>query len=385
MTEKDAYIAFNMTENIGSVGVAALAAQFGSVAAAWESSPAHISRSGGEVDVAAELRLAAQYGVTILTPADEAYPPRLLEQASHPLALYVKGDVSVLTRPSVALIGTRRATDYGLKLAHKFAFDLAKAGYVVLSGLALGIDGESHAGALAAEGLTVGVLGSGLDRFYPEQNRELARRIVKGGGAVVSEFPFGRGPDVQTFPQRNHTVAALSGGVVAIEAPIKSGTLITAGFAADIGRPVMAVPGRVDNRMCAGCLHLIRDGARLVSSADEIIEELNSLFPRSGSKAKNAAPAAEKKAVADVAAAAEEAPRARPKNATSTPNGALPSVTLEESIVLRNLDAEGLSMNRLLELTGFDAAKLNAICMALRLKGRLRFLPGNRVAASALR
>ena len=357
LSEREAYVAFNLTDKVGSVKLAELVAASGSVAAAWESYPQKVSRSGAKLDWEREFSLAKRYGVEIVTPADPGYPTRLLEQPSHPLALYVKGDASVLSSPCVAIVGTRRATAYGLDQAFKIAKGLAEDGWTVLSGLALGVDAESHRGALAAEGKTVGVIGSGLDEFYPEENRALAREIVENGGAVVSEFPFGRYPDTQTFPQRNHTVAALATGVVAIEAPIKSGTLITTSCAADMGHAVMAVPGRVDSRSSAGCLALLRDGARLVRSAADVEEELSPL-----------APAAERKA-----------PKVKAK-VSPTPAAPAPAFSVEEAMIMREVDAEGVHMDILVRRTGLPVEKVNALCMALRLKGRVRFFPGNRVA-----
>ena len=357
MTEKDAYVAFNLTEQVGAVTVARLAARFGGVVEAWEKHPLKVARTGGDVDWEAEYAKAAKFGVKIITPADEGYPRRLLEQPGHPLALYVKGDVAALSKPSVALVGTRRATAYGLDQAGRFARALAEAGWSIVSGLAVGIDAASHAGALAAGGTTVGVIGSGLDRFYPEENRALAREIVKNGGAVVSEFPFGRPPDAQTFPQRNHVVAALAAGVLCIEAPAKSGTLITASIAADMGRTVMAIPGRVDSPSCSGCLSLIRDGARLVRSPKDVESELASLAPLR----------------------APDGKKIRRESAASPVP--VPEFSIEESIIMRNLDEGGTSMDSLVERTKLPAAKVNSVCMTLRMKGRIRFLPGNRVAA----
>ena len=357
LSEREAYVAFNLTDKVGSVKLAELVAASGSVVSAWESYPQKVSRSGEEIDWKREFALAKRYGVEIVTPADPCYPPCLLEQPSHPLALYVKGDASILASPSVAIVGTRRATAYGLDQSFKIAKGLAENGWTIVSGLALGVDAESHCGALAAEGKTIGVIGSGLDEFYPEENRSLARDIVANGGAVVSEFPFGRYPDTQTFPQRNHTVAALAKGVVAIEAPIKSGTLITTSCAADMGRVVMAVPGRVDSRSSAGCLALLRDGARLVRSAADVEEELTPLVP------------AEKRKVS----------KAKGK-ALPVPPAPAPKYSVEEAMIMREVDAEGVHMDVLVRRTGLPVEKVNALCMALRLKGRVRFFPGNRVA-----
>ena len=371
MTDREAYVAFNLTEQVGSVKVGQLVEQFGSVTAAWENYPKKVSRTGGEVDWQAEFKKAEKFGVTIVTPADEAYPEMLRTAPGRPLALYVKGDVAALSKPAVAIVGTRRVTPYGADQAAKFAHDLAANGWMILSGLALGVDAEAHRAALDAGGVTVGVLGSGLDQFYPPENRELAREMVRKGGAVVSEFPFGRTPDTQTFPQRNHVVAALAKGVLAIEAPPKSGTLITTGIAADLGRTVMAVPGRVDSRSSAGCLALIRDGARLVRHARDVEEELCGFLP--GLEQPLAKKAGAKTKKADAVRDEASAPAVR---AACPP----PPFSLEEALVMKHVDAEGVSMDRLVQLTKLPAAKVNALCMALRLKGRVRFFPGNRVA-----
>ena len=365
VTEREAYVAFNLTDRIGSVGVDGLAERCGDVAAAWESYPEKVSRQGGEVDWKGEFAKARRYGVTIVTPVDEEYPPLLKKTRGHPLALYVKGDVKVLSKPAVAIVGTRRATAYGLDQAARFAHDLAQNGWCIVSGLALGVDAEASRGALTAGGRTVGVLGSALDRFYPEQNRELAREIVKKGGAVVSEFPFGRDPDQQTFPQRNHVVAALASGVIAVEAPVKSGTLITTSIAADIGRVVMAVPGRVDSPRSAGCLALIRDGATLVRSADDVAEALSSLLPAKELRRPHGA-------AGHAPAAAASSPAA--------PVAPVPELSLEEAMVMRALDTGGVTQDKLVEHTGLSPQKVRSLTMTLRLKGRVRFLAGGRVA-----
>lgn len=358
MTDRQAYVAFNLTDQIGPARVAELVERHGSVAAAWEAYPTKVSRNGGSVDWAHEFELASSFGVEIVTPVDEAYPRQLRQTPGAPLVLYVKGNVSALSMPLVALVGTRRATSYGQSVANRLAYDLCKAGWGVLSGLALGIDGEAHRGALDAGGETVGVIGSGLDRFYPEANRELAREMVKKGGAVVSQFPFGRSPDQETFPIRNHVVAALARGVVAVEAPFKSGTLITAGIAADLGRTVMAVPARVDNRMSAGCLRLIRDGAILVRNADDVLEALSELLPR---------------------ATQRESSSVR-LPASASPDPETPPYSVEEAMVMLHVDEAGVTMDELVRKTKLPVAKVNSLAMSLRLKGFVKFLPGNRIS-----
>lgn len=352
-SESQAYVAFNLADGIGYAKVDELAKEAGSVAAAWECYPKKVSRTGDDIDVERELALARRYGVQIVTPADEAYPRQLAAAPGRPLALYVKGDVKALAKPSIAMVGTRRATSYGLNIANRLSYDLAKAGWAVVSGLALGIDAESHRGALEAGGITIGVIGSGLDRFYPEENRELAREIVAKGGAVVSEFPFGRPPDRETFPIRNHVVAGLVRGVVAVEAPVRSGTLITTAIAADLGRTVMAVPARIDNRMSAGCLQLIRDGAVLVRNADDVLEAMSELIPKSsvGERSKN-----------------------------EPVDDQRPPYTVEESLVMLHVDSDGISLDELVRRTKLSVEKVNVLAMELRLKGFVRFLPGNRIA-----
>ncbi len=366
LTEKEAFIAFNLTDQVGSVTVEKLISQFGNIVSAWENYPNKVSRTGEEVNVEKEMALAARYKVQLLTPVDAAYPPILKRQVGHPLVLYVMGDAAALSKPGIALVGTRRATPYGLDQAYKFAYDLAAAGWSIVSGLALGIDAQSHRGALAANGTTVGVLGSALDCFYPEQNRALAREIVQKGGAVVSEFPFGRAPDQQTFPQRNHVVAALTNGTLAIECPAKSGTLITCRLASELGRPVMAVPGRVTDFMSAGCFNLIREGAILVRDANDVMNALSELLPRTTWTR----PPTPKRGTS---AAGKPTPKPAPEKAQ-------PTITLEESIILRELTADGVPMDHLIEKTNLAAAQVASLCMGLRLKGRVRYLPGNRIA-----
>lgn len=358
MNNREALVAFNMAANIGSVGVSELAAKAGSVVEAWERYPNKVSRVGGEIDWRKEFAIAERYSVNIITPVDEDYPKRLKEIPGHPLALYVKGSVKALEGPFIGIVGTRRATSYGLTVANSLGHDLALAGWGIVSGLAIGIDAEAHRGALIAGGVTVGVIGSGLDCFYPEENRTLAREIVASGGAVVSEFPFGRPPDKETFPIRNHTVAGIAQGIVAVEAPRKSGTLITTSIAADLNRTVMAVPGKVDSRVSAGCLELIREGAILVRNADDVLEEMNSLFPNKIEK---------KSQVND-----EQAVAAR--------DSEKPAYTAEEAMVMLCVNKEGVTLDEIAEETKLPLEQVNSIAMMLLLKGFVKFLPGNRIA-----
>ena len=366
MNDRQAYVGFNLTDNVGFATVRELAEKAGSVVAAWERYPKKVSRTGGEIDWEGEFRKAEKFGVEIVTPADEAYPATLRNAPGAPLALYVKGDVAALRKPMIAMVGTRRATPYGLDIANRFSYDLCKAGWGIVSGLALGIDAEAHQGALAAGGVTIGVIGSGLDRFYPEENRELARKIAAKGGAVVSEFPFGRPPDRETFPIRNHVVAALARGVVAVEAPERSGTLITTGIAADLGRTVMAVPARIDSRMSSGCLKLIREGAILVRDADDILEAMSELIPRRGPE------------TGDMRREGSAASSVSSLKSSVDPE--TPPYSVEEAMVMLHVDEGGVTIDEIVRRSKLPIDRVNALTMSLRIKGFIRFLPGNRVA-----
>ena len=202
----------------------------------------------------------------------EEYPPLLREIADPPACLWTRGDPAALSGTGVAVVGARAASREGLASAYEIAFDLAQAGVVVISGLARGVDSAAHKGALDAGGRTIAVLGTGLDVVYPAENTELARRITEGG-LLVTEFPLGSPPEDWHFPRRNRIISGLSKVVVVVEAKEKSGSLITARLAADQGRDVMAVPGPIDGRN-RGANALLKDGAKLVESAVDILQEL---------------------------------------------------------------------------------------------------------------
>jgi DNA processing protein len=209
----------------------------------------------------------------LLTWDSEQFPPLLRDVPSPPAALYADGDPDVLWQPQVAVIGSRNPTVGGRENARDFAGELSRRGMTVTSGLAAGIDSESHAAALAAGGATVAVMGTGLDRIYPSSSKSLAGRIRKQG-VLISEFPLGTSAKRAHFPSRNRIISGLSLGVLVIEAGLRSGTLITARMAGNQGREVFALPGSIHNPMSRGCHRLIRDGARLVQNVDEIMQEL---------------------------------------------------------------------------------------------------------------
>ncbi len=292
MTEREAWIAFNRVQGLGPATARQIIEALGSLLAVFEAPVEALMQIPGigseraqlltrelkEVSVDGELERASKTGVKILTGVDEQYPRLLQEIPDPPLVLYVAGDLSVLDTPGIAIVGTRHPTMYGRETSNRFAYQLAVAGYTITSGLAEGVDTEAHTGALKAKGKTIAVLGGALDCLYPKSNTALAREIVTNGGAVISEYPFGRQPDRQTFPMRNRIVSGLSRGVLVVEAPVNSGTLITARQGMEQNRSVMVIPGRIDSKASQGCHTLLKQGACLVTSPEEVIEEVQDLF-----------------------------------------------------------------------------------------------------------
>ena len=221
------------------------------------------------------LAWACQPGQCLLTLADTAYPRSLLEIPDPPSVLYVRGNPGLLQNRGLAIVGSRNATPQGLQTAETFARALATKGLEIVSGLALGIDAAAHRGALATEGATVAVIGTGADRVYPARNKELAVAIAEQG-TIVSEFPLGTPAIAANFPRRNRIISGLVRGVLVVEAALESGSLITARLAAEQGREVFAIPGSVHSPVARGCHKLIKQGAKLVETAQDILEELGS-------------------------------------------------------------------------------------------------------------
>lgn len=221
-----------------------------------------------------DLAWAENRYCTILHWENLAYPHALKHIASKPLILFVKGQVTTLHSLQIAMVGSRHPTQMGIDNAYQFSFELAQQGFTITSGLALGIDAGSHEGALAAKGITIGVLGNSLDRIYPTKHSLLAERIIQQGGALVSEFPLGTPPKAEHFPQRNRIISGLSLGVVVVESALKSGSLITAQYALEQNREVFALPGSLHNPLAKGCNQLIRQGAKCVENVTHILEEL---------------------------------------------------------------------------------------------------------------
>lgn len=237
---------------------------------------ATLSRARDEIDAKSQIELCARNRVSIITTADGVYPTMLREIPDPPGVLFVRGSLLPSDGLAIAIVGSRHATQYGLAQAERLAGSLARAGLTIISGLARGIDAAAHRGALAAGGRTVAVLASGLLNIYPPEHLLLSEEVASQG-ALISEAPMDSQPLSGMFPARNRIVSGLALGVIVVEAAKRSGALITARHAGEQGREVFAVPGRVDNRMSHGCHQLIRDGAKLVETADDVLEELGPL------------------------------------------------------------------------------------------------------------
>jgi DNA processing protein len=283
--ERPYWIAISLVPGIGPVGFARLLHRFGSARGAWAAGPSMLdglprlpddARSGlarlRRASVPSVVRrvqsAVAAAGGSVVTALDERYPPALQTSDPRPPVLYLAGEQAAFEGPGVAVVGTRRASGYGRSCAIEIADELARAGVTVVSGLAVGIDGEAHAAAVAAGGRSVAVLPSPLDRVYPPRHRELAARLVASGGALVSELAPGHAPGRPDFARRNRIIAGLSRAVVVVEAPDRSGALLTAAAAVELGREVYAVPGPIDALASRGCNRLIADQlATIVTSA----------------------------------------------------------------------------------------------------------------------
>jgi len=229
------------------------------------------------VDPSAEIKEARDREITIITRDDENYPVSLRHVYDAPMLLYVWGEIKKHDRHAIGIVGSRRTSHYGKQSTKKISYQLAHSGFTIVSGLARGIDTTAHEAAIAANGRTIAVIGSGLAKLYPPENFALAEKIASGFGAVISEFPLHTAPSKQTFPMRNRIVAAWANAILVTECPAWSGSLITANLASDYGKPIFAIPGPIDKPTSAGCNQLIRDGATLVSDANHITDDLGEL------------------------------------------------------------------------------------------------------------
>lgn len=361
MTDKEALIALNMIEHVGPVRVRQLLEVFGGASAILGASKTSLLRVHGigedtadaisqwenTVDLCAELQRISDFGCQAITAGDEAYPELLRQIYDPPIVLYVKGTLLPRDKNAVAMVGSRRATHYGLETARRLAYQLAYIGVTVVSGGARGIDTSAHQGALSAKGRTIAVLGTGINIVFPPENASLFERIT-ANGALVTQFPFNRSADKQSFPIRNRIVAGMTLGTVVVEAGLNSGALITAGMAVDCGRQLFAVPGRIDSPESKGCHDLIKKGAKLCEAAEDILSEFEYLFP----------------------------PTNHPPSPTDT--GTLPALALSDSEqkVLGVVQADETGIDEVIRRTGLPPSAVSVALLGLEMKRLVRQLPG---------
>jgi DNA processing protein len=367
-----AALALQLAPGIGPKTCAVLIAHFGSAARALAASvdeltaipymTPRIAQSLRNVwqngDIDAELALMSRHDARILVRGSAGYPASLAPLAGSPPLLYIRGDLQPVDAHAVALVGSRACTSYGQRTAHRIAYDLAKAGITVVSGLARGIDAEAHRGALEAGGRTIAVLANGLSRVYPPEHAELAEQVVRSG-ALLSEACMKMEPLAGMFPARNRIICGISRALVVIEAGERSGALISARHAGEQGREVFVVPGPVDSIASAGSLQLLRDGARLVRGAKDVLEDLEGIATLSDNKK------------TDEPSTFDEASIEEPKPVRPTPRLEGVAAQLWELLV------EPIAVDDLCRRTGEPMASLSPLLMNLELDGLIRKRPGN--------
>lgn len=349
-----------MLEKVGPIRLRHMLEQFGNPETILKASADRLAKVKGigrdtaeaiadwenRIDLSKELERIDDYDCFVLTAADPIYPNALKEIYDPPIALYVQGTLEEKDHHGVAMVGSRMTTPYGLDTARKLAFQLAHAGVTVISGGARGIDTAAHQGCLRGGGRTIAVVGCGLDIIYPSENRSLFENIAQQG-AVITQFPFGRKADRQTFPIRNRIVAGMSLGTVVIEANKTSGALITANMAVDNGRQVFAVPGRIDSPRSKGCHVLIKNGAKLCESVEDILGEFEYLFP--------------------------------PPSNCGQPGDSAPAtmpVSEEEAVLWRLVEDQECHIDELVRASGWPVEKVSVLLMAMELKGLVKRMPG---------
>ncbi len=361
MDAREAFAALNLIDGVGPVRVRQLLELFGGPQAILSASREQLLRARGigedtaeaivtwekTIDLAAELKRISDFGCHLLIQSDPEYPELLRQIYDPPIVLYVKGRLLSKDKNAVAMVGSRMTTHYGVETARKLAYQLAYLGVTVVSGGARGIDSAAHQGALSAKGRTLAILGTGINLVFPPENAELYERIA-ANGALVTQFPFNRRGDKQSFPIRNRIVAGMTLGTVVVEANLTSGSLITANFSNEYGRQVFAVPGRIDSPRSKGCHELIKKGAKLCEGAEDILSEFEYLFP----------------------------PSNKPPSAAVT--GQLPALELSdnEKKVYDSLSEESLSIDEVIRNSGLPASATSVALLSLEMKRLVKQLPG---------
>ena len=392
-------IHFNLIQGVGLKTVQVLRDVFGSAERALRATPNELAKVDGLSPVMRklliqkpvlypierELELINAYGCQILTLYDDAYPTPLKEIDTPPLVLYVRGALIPEDSLSISLVGSRNAKDYGRKVSYRLSYQLAQRGLTVVSGFAKGIDTAAHRGALEAGGRTVAVMGNGLSFVYPAANRDLIEKI-EVSGALISEFPIGAKPKPRNFPRRNRIISGLTLGTVVVEASNRSGALITARLAGEQGREVFAVPGEIFSEHSTGTHRLINDGAKLINTVDDLLNELpqralNHIQPlvRASSESdiepeSSQEPSAEKSVTKSVAS---PPPSEVQQPAQNTPP---PDLTPDEKIVFEAIEVPASHIDTIVRKTQLPISQISGVLLMLELKGAVQQLPGKQFA-----
>ncbi len=361
MEPREALVALNMIEHVGPVRVRQLLQRFGTapqvlsasrqqllaVQGIGEDTAEAISSWEKNIDLKAELKRISDFGCHVVIQDDPEYPELLRQIYDPPIVLYVKGTLLPKDKNSVALVGSRMTTSYGMEVARKLGYQLAYIGVTVISGGARGIDTAVHQGALSAHGRTIAVLGTGINLVFPPENLKLYEQITSNG-AIMTQFPFNRPADKQSFPIRNRIVAGMTLGTVVVEANLTSGALITANFAIEYGRQVFAVPGRIDSPRSKGCHDLIKKGAKLCEGVEDILSEFEYLFPASN----------------------------RPSSPGET--GVLPALDLSpnEQAVFSVLERQEINVDEVIQKSGLPSSAVSVALLSLEMKRLVKQLPG---------
>ncbi|MGB8012866.1 MAG: DNA-processing protein DprA [Terriglobales bacterium] len=369
------WLALALTQGLGPTRIRKLIEHYGTAERVFEASLTELEASGipavsaQSIATGKSLELAqmecakaVEARARIISLSDPEYPSRLKEIYDPPVVLFVKGSVEVLSLPGIAMVGTRHPTPYGSGMAERLSTDLATRGLVIISGLARGIDTASHRGAVAAKGKTVAVLGTGIDVMYPKENTRLTEQIVALGGALITEFPVGTSPVPQNFPIRNRIISGMSAGVLVVEAAEYSGTRITSRLALEQNRDVYAVPGNVTNKGSWGPNTLIKQGAKLVATWEDVWEELPADVQAALSSMQNESP--------------------EPETASLFPDEVR---SPHEKKILRLLKAdESTHIDELVELleAEMSSSEIFAALFELELNGQIRQLPGKNFVKS---
>ncbi len=334
-----------------------------------------------------ELELINEYGCQVLTLYDDAYPPHLKGIDSPPLVLYIRGELVPEDSLSISLVGSRNAKDYGRKVSYRLSYQLAQSGLTVVSGFAKGIDTSAHRGALDAGGRTIAVMGNGLSVIYPAANRDLVKKI-EASGALISEFPIGVKPKPSNFPRRNRIISGLTLGTVVVEASNRSGALITARLAGEQGREVFAVPGEIFSELSAGTHRLINNGAKLINTVDDLLNELPryALNQIQSSTSTSPVPNIETESSQDLPVekrgslhASTQPPSEVQQSVSSVPP---PDLTPDEKLVFNAIEVPSSHIDTIVRTTQLSIAQVSSVLLMLELKGIIQQLPGKQFAKS---